>query len=231
MKSFFAEQLTKGIIEEAPEDCKVGECHYLPLHAVFREDKSTSKIRIAFDASARSEGPSLNDCLCKGPQLTPLTFDILHSFRTYPAALTSGIEKVFLQISIERMERNYLRFLWYDDVFSDFPKLKRLRFARVIFGVTSSPFLLNGTIRKRIGNYIYDEAFVQKIGISFYVDNFSGGDTSFGTAIELYKKLRVRFAEGYFNLRKWRTNYANLKKLISETGQNYIKPEKIVVVL
>ena len=129
------------------------------------------------------------------------------------------------------MIKNYLRFLWYDDVSSDFPKLKRLRFARVIFGVTSSPFLLNGTIRKHLGNYKYDEGFVEEIEISFYVDNFSRGDTSFETAIELYKKLRVRFAEGYFNLRKWRTNYANLKKLISETEQNDIKPEKILGVL
>ena len=48
---------------------------------------------------------------------------------------------------------------------------------------------------------------------------------------ELYKKLRVRFAEGYFNLRKWRTNDANLRKLISETAQNDIKPEKILGVL
>ena len=75
------------------------------------------------------------------------------------------------------MERNYLRFLWYDDVFSDFPKLKRLR-------------------------YEYDQAFAEKIENSFYVDNFSGGDTSFETALDLYKNLRVRFAEGYFNLRK-----------------------------
>ena len=45
------------------------------------------------------------------------------------------------------------------------------------------------------------------------------------------KKLRVRFAEGYFNLRKWRTNDANLRKLISETVQNDIKPEKILGVL
>ena len=129
------------------------------------------------------------------------------------------------------MEQNYLRFLWYGDVFSDFPKLKRLRFARVIFGVTSLSFLLNGTIRRHIGNYEYDEAFVEKIENSFYVDDFFGGDTSFETAIELYKKLRVRFAEGYFNLRKWRTSDVNLRKLISETAQSDIKPEKVLGVL
>ena len=101
----------------------------------------------------------------------------------------------------------------------------------MIFSVTSSPLLLNGTIRKHIGNYEYDQAFVEKIENSFYVDDFSGGDTSFETALELYKKLRVRFAEGYFNLTKRRTNVANLRKLISETVQNYIKPEKILGVL
>ena len=156
-----------------------------------------------------------------------MIFDILYRFWKYPVALTSDIEKAFLQISIEPMERNYLRFLWYDDVFSDFPKFKRLRFARVIFGVTSPPFLLNGTIWKHIGNYPsrhraywtytrrsedlkdvqftsrvywdeYDQAFVGKIENSFYVDDFSWGDISFETDFELHKKLRVRFAEGYF---------------------------------
>ena len=116
-------------------------------HATFQEDKNTSKIRIIFDASEKSEGPRINDCLYKGPQVTPLIFDILHRFRTYPVTLTSDIEKAFLQISIAPMERNYLKFLWYDDVFSDSPKLKRLTFARVIFGVTSSPFLLNGILK------------------------------------------------------------------------------------
>ena len=48
------------------------------------------------------------------------------------------------------MEWDYLKLLWYDDVFSDFQKLKRLRFARVTFGETSSSFLLNGTILKHI---------------------------------------------------------------------------------
>ena len=35
-------------MEEAPENCKVGECHYLPHHAVFQVDKNTSKITIVF---------------------------------------------------------------------------------------------------------------------------------------------------------------------------------------
>ena len=73
------------------------------------------------------------------------------------------------------------------------------------------------------------EAFVKKI--FFYVDDFSVGDTSFETAIELYQKLAVRFGEGYFNLRKWRTNDANLRKIITETAQNDIKPEKILRVI
>ena len=120
-----------------------------------------------------------------------------------------------------------MRHLWYDDVFCDFPKLNRLRFAGVIFGKTSSLFLLNGTSRKHIGNSKYDKVLVEKIDNSFYVDDFSWGDNS----IEIYKKLRIRFPEGYFNLRKWRTYDAVLKKLLSETAQNDIKPEKILGVL
>ena len=59
----FADELKQGIIEVAPENCKVGECHYLPHHAVFREGKNSSKIRIVFEASAKSEGPSLKGTL------------------------------------------------------------------------------------------------------------------------------------------------------------------------
>ena len=54
-----------------------GQVHYLPHHGVVRQDKVTSKLRIVYDASVRSSGPSLNDCLYTGPKSI---FDILVRF-------------------------------------------------------------------------------------------------------------------------------------------------------
>ena len=124
--------------------------------------------------------------------MTPLIFDISLRFRTFLITMTSDIEKAFLQVSVDKGDRDYLRFLWFDDVFSDTPKIVRNRFARVVFGVTSSPFLLNGTIRKHVGNYDLDEQFTQRVLESFYVDDFTGGENSFEKAFELFKKLKIR---------------------------------------
>ena len=63
---------------ERVESCgDVGEVIYLPHRAVVRENKSTTKVRIVYDASAKNKGPSLNECLYKGPCLNPLLYDIL----------------------------------------------------------------------------------------------------------------------------------------------------------
>ena len=150
----FIEQKQNGIIEEVMSPDKLGETHYIPNHSVIRDDKKTKKIRIVFDASARDTGPSLNYCLYKGPHSTPFLYDILLRFCSHFVALTSGIVKAFLQINANENDRDYLRFLWFDNIFSGQPKIVRNRFARVVFGVTSSPFSLNGTIRKH--NQIYD---------------------------------------------------------------------------
>ena len=132
----FVEQKELGMIEEFLSS-EPGKCHYLPHHPVIREDKDTTKVSIFFDALAKGNGPSLNECLYKGPQLTPLIFDILLRFRTFVIALTADIEKAFLQISINPNDRDYLRFLWFENVFAEIPKLVLIRFARVLFGMTS----------------------------------------------------------------------------------------------
>ena len=115
--NIFKQQLKTGIIEEVNKEGVVGETRYIPHHPVIRKDKTTTKVRIVFDASTSSNGPSLNSCLYKSLQLTTLMFDILLRFRSHFAALVSDIEKAFHQISIIPVHRNYLRFLWVDEMY------------------------------------------------------------------------------------------------------------------
>ena len=130
-------------------------------------------------------------------------------------------------ININENDRNYLRFFWFDDVFSDSPKVVGNRFARVIFRITSSPFLLNQTIRKHVQSYEFDTDFVNTVLNSFYVDYFTGSENDFEKA---YKKLKIRFLEGLFHLRKRRTNHPKLRKLICG-GEQSLGPSKILRVI
>ena len=71
--------------------------HYLPHHTVIRRDKTTSRVRIVYDASARVSGLSLNDCLYKGPPLQQSIFDIILRFRCHCIAL---IGKALLMVGV-----------------------------------------------------------------------------------------------------------------------------------
>ena len=127
------QQIESGIIERVAELERVDKLHYLPHLAVVRQDASTTKLRIVYDASAKdgySKGTSLNDCLHVGPSLNPLLFDILTRFREKKIVLIGDIEKAFLNIGVDKADRDCLRFLW----------LSVYRFCRVVFGLNVRPF-------------------------------------------------------------------------------------------
>ena len=84
---------------------------YIPHHAVIREDKQTTKMQIVYDASAKTQGPSLNDCLYAGPTFGQNILDILLRFQFFHVAVTADIEKAFLMVSGAEEDRDCLRFL------------------------------------------------------------------------------------------------------------------------
>ena len=67
------EQDKMGIIKPVTDNKDQRTVHFLPHHAVIRQDKDITKVRVAFDASAKSakDDPFLNECLEKGPNLVP----------------------------------------------------------------------------------------------------------------------------------------------------------------
>ena len=137
-------------------------------------------------------------------------------FRVYKTALTGDLEKAFHQLEIKPCQRNFLRFLWIDNIFSDNPKILTFIFNRLVFGLVSAPFALNETLRKHfISNYQEsDPEFVEEVLRQSYVDDFGGSKNSVTETFELFQKLKNRFKEGGFNIRKWTTNGEELGKTI-----------------
>ena len=201
----------------SPSDSVSDRVHYLPHHGVVRQDKATSKLRIVYDASARSTGPSLNNCLYTGPKFGQSIFDILLRFRHQKVALVGDIEKAFLMVSVREKDRDSLRFLWTTDLNSEKLKLITYRFTRVVFGVSSSPFLLNATINHHLKTFREaDPAFVEKFLSSIYVDDLVTGSYDIQSTHDFYLKARLRLAAAGFKLRKFVTNSKKLYDLIAE---------------
>lgn len=156
------EHIENGIVERVsePETRKVGRVHYLPHHTVIRRDRETTKLRIVYDASCKSSGASLNDCLFTGPSLSQKIVDTILRFRTRREAFVGDIEKAFLNVSVAEEDRDVLRCLWVDDVRKEIPEIVLLRFARVVFGVSSSPFLLNVTVKQTLWRLSYGQSML-----------------------------------------------------------------------
>ena len=95
--------------------------------------------------------------------------DVLVRFRCHKTALVGDPEKAFLMTSVAEDDRDALRFLWFDDPFSEEPKIIVVRFACVAFGLSSSPFLLNATLKHHIMMYESENPkIVQKLLQSLY---------------------------------------------------------------
>ena len=213
------EQLEAGVIQVVNEEmshAQPGTVHYIPHREVVREDKNITKLRVVYDASSkRPPQPSLNDCLEPGPSLIPLIFYVILRFRLRKIALIGDMEKAFLDIDISPGQRNLLRFLWVDDPFSNSPKEVIYRFTRLVFGLVCSPFILNAVLRNHLTKYkTNDPQFVFDVLKSLYVDDYASGGESVPECFNLYQKLKERFKEGVFNMRKWATNNSELDELI-----------------
>eukprot|EP00794_Sanderia_malayensis_P004267 gene4267-biopygen3471 len=220
------EQLDADMIEQVYELESGNKTCYLPHQAVIRKDAETTKVRVVYDASSKEgkHGISLNDCLHVGPSLTPLLFEILLRFREHHIAIISDIEKAFLNVEVEPDDRDCLRFLWVDNIEEKDPAVNVYRFKRVVFGVNSSPFLLNAVLRYHISLYQgRDPNLSEKLAKSFYVDDLVSGSKNVEEGRELFQNAKAYMRAGGFNLRKWKSNNPQLSKEFQMDGKTLEK--------
>lgn len=201
----FDEWIGEGVIEIiSKRDDDLG--YFLPHRHVVKLNSTTTKLRPVFDASAKENNkPSLNQCLEKGLNFIEMIPSLLTRFRLSRIGVVSDIKKAFLQISLKESDRIFLKFLWYDKE----GQLIFFRHARVVFGITCSPFLLSAVIKYHLENLMKDpdskfsKSVLEKLMGSFYVDNCV---TSVDTEEDLHQFIEESseiMMKGKFDLRGW----------------------------
>jgi len=192
------EQLSKGVIEKVERDERDRSIQYIPHHAVITPLKSTTKLRVVYDASAktRSANKSLNECLFRGPVLLHDLCGMLLRFRIHPIAIVADIEKAFLQIGLQKDQREVTRFLWVKDSENPFAtkeNTQEYRFKRIPLGVISSPFILGATLNFHLDSY--NNLIAQQLKRDIYIDNLITGCDSVADACSLYNGAKTMFKE------------------------------------
>ena len=162
------------------------EVYYLPHHCVFKEDSTTTKLRVVFDGSAKtSNGVSLNESLMVGPVVQNDLFTILNRFRFKVVALSADIAKMYRQVELDSPDKDFHRLLWRN---SKNEEIQHLRIKRVTYGIASSAFHSTRCL-KEVASQTQFESVANALNNCFYVDEFLGGADSIEDERNLVKEL------------------------------------------
>jgi len=84
----------------------------------------------------------------------------------------------------------------------------------VLFGATSSPFILNAVLRHHLQQY--QTPIADDITRNLYVDNVISGCSSEKAATQYYQQAQHIMKEAKFNLSSWESNSSVLNTLVTQ---------------
>ncbi|XP_071057316.1 uncharacterized protein [Onthophagus taurus] len=210
MYSDFIHEYEKlGHMERCLEKGDVELAYYLPHHGVLKEDSTTTKLRVVFDASAKtSSGQSFNDIQMVGPVIQDELFSVLLRFRQHTVVFTADVEKMYRQIEVEPQQRNLQRILWRAGPDHE---LVAYTLKTVTYGTASAPFLAIRCL-KELSEECKAAApeLSEIIARDFYVDDLLSGCETDEKGLFLCRRISKILMSGCFPLRKWRSNSKDL---------------------
>ncbi|XP_049873592.1 uncharacterized protein LOC126373008 isoform X4 [Pectinophora gossypiella] len=181
--------------------------YFMPHHAVIRESSETTKLRVVFDASAKTKSnKSLNDIQAIGPTVQDELFDILIRFRQHKYVLSGDIAKMYRQIMIDESQRHLQLILWRDD---DTKPINILQLNTVTYGTAAAPFLSTRCLLQ-LANECTDPLISEVIKHDFYVDDLLTGSSNEDELLHIHKGVTETLASARLPIHKFRTNCPNI---------------------
>ncbi|CAH1725392.1 unnamed protein product [Aphis gossypii] len=179
--------------------------YFIPHHAVVKHEEKGLKIRVVFDASAKStSGKSLNDCLCTGPKLQTEISDVLLRSRFYKYVFVADIAKMYRQIRVRDEDCVYQHILWRR---SPEDEVQEYQLRTVTYGVNSAPYLALRCLRQL--DFEDGAKFPQAKGLlinNTYVDDIIAGADTVDGLLAVQKDLINLLQRGQLELKKWASN-------------------------
>ena len=218
-KRFMNKMISEGDAEIVPEDERNNFKHQrwvIPHHGVYHKKKK--KLRVVFDCAARCQGTCLNDHLLQGPDLMNTLLGCLLRFRQGKIAVAGDIERMFYRFKVDKEDRNYLQFLWWDNDDIDMkPKLYRMTVH--LFGATSSPGCANFALKKLASDYqaFFSEDVFNFVQENFYVDDGLFSCSSVDQASQLVEDACSLFKKANIRLHKFVSNSKAVLESIPES--------------
>ncbi|XP_045764365.1 uncharacterized protein LOC123866731 [Maniola jurtina] len=182
-----------------------GTPHYfMPHHGVFRENHSTTKLRVVYDAGAvSSTGISYNDLQLVGPPIQGDLISIILRFRQHRYVACADIEKMYRQCLVDEKQRDLQLILWRDEPTQP---LGVYRLNTVTYGTASAPFLSCRCL-KQLACETTNPEVSRIINEDFYVDDMITGSHDKETLLKLCEETTKTLQAGCFPLRKWIFNF------------------------
>lgn len=188
---------------------------YLPHHAIVREDRDTTKVRVVFDASCKGvNNVSLNDNLLVGPKLQQDLQHLLLRWRIHKIAIIADLVKMYRQVRVHEEDVNYQRILWRPN---SAQSIEHYQLLTLTFGTASAPYLAV----KALHQLAEDEKLLYPIGAKItkndlYMDDLMTGCENESEAVRIFEELSNLMKLGGFQFQKWSSNSNALLDIIGQ---------------
>lgn len=216
-KDFINEYERLGHMRDVTHEAEPDISYYMPHHGVYRPEKTSTKLRVVFNASSETtNGTSFNSLQLNGGVVQEDLISIMMRFRKHPFAFTADIEKMYRMIDIHPSQRSLQRIVWKD---SELSPVKTFELSTITYGTVSAPFLATRTLiqlAKDEGHNFPLAAPIVKD--DFYVDDVLSGAKTLPECIEIQHQLTSLLKRAGMRLHKWCGSHP---QLASASGGSY----------
>lgn len=193
--------------------------YFLPHHGVLKEDKSSTRLRVVFDGSARtSTGVSLNEAQLVGPTIQNDLFNITLRFRQHQYVMSADVKQMYRQVIVHPDHRRFQSILWRDDTAKD---VEVFELNTVTYGTSSAPYLAIRCLYELASEFKSVNPLASRvIQRDFYVDDLLTGDDNRSRLVETCKTIVSILQTACFELRKFVSNDMTLAKSVASSINN-----------